>query len=453
MTEQMINNAVTKNDVTIMEQSKFFLPLALTSIVIIITHSLFNAGLARLPSPEVMIAAFAVAKSLMHILQSPVMMFRQAITALVDHRKNLKNVSLFMVFVVSLVVVALFAIAFTGMSRWIFREIMGLNGQTLDEAVLMLHILAIFPLMVSIRDFFAAFSIKFRTTPLITLASIIRITYVFIFIMFIEQMSAFPAAYLASMMFMGAVTIEAVTMAAGTWILSRSIPKTLDEMDRQMESVEPAKLSYMQITRFYSPLIATTVINNTMMPIINGGLARTDQPDMALSVFAVAWGLGMIMISPFMAFHQVPLNFMDETNANAKSVQKFALILASFSALMLIILSFTNLGYLILRHLIGASHQVSVLSGDVLKLMIVIPFLVVAREYYWGILMKRRTTSFIWQGKAINLVTLIIVIVIMNLIGPANPAINGAIGIIFCELSEFLYLYSVSRRGRKIIPA
>ena len=58
------------------EQALFYLPLAATAFIIIITHSFFNAGLARLPNPEVLIAAFAVAKSLMHVFQSPVMMIR-----------------------------------------------------------------------------------------------------------------------------------------------------------------------------------------------------------------------------------------------------------------------------------------------------------------------------------------------------------------------------------------
>lgn len=423
----------------------------MTSFVVIITHSLFNAGLARLPSPEIMIAAFAVAKSLMHIFQSPTMMFRQTITSLVDHRRNFRRTIIFLLSILIGVVLLLILISYTGISRYLFEHVMGLRGQTLDEAVRMLRVLAIFPALVSIRDFYAAFSIKFRTTPLITLASVIRIIYVFIFINLIDRITYIAPAYLAALMFLGAVTTEAIAMAIGTRILNKSITRSLDTLDRENPDIIPTKLTYINIVMFFMPLIATTLIHTTLIPIVNAGLARTHQPDLALSVFSVAWNLGAIFHSPFGAFHQVTLNYMDDANdPRRKSVIRFALITSLASSAMLAIVAFTNIGYFILRQWIGASHEISVLSATVLKLMTILPPLIVAREYYWGILMKKRTTRFIWIGKAVNLTTLISTITIMTLIGPANAAIVGVIGMIACELAEFLYLFFVSKRPPKI---
>lgn len=430
------------------ELSLFFLPLALTSFVVIITHSLFNAGLARLPSPEIMIAAFAVAKSMMHIFQSPTMMMRQTITSLVDHRRNFRRTVTFLISIVFGVVLILILIAYTGISRYLFEHVMGLRGQTLDEAVRMLRVLAFFPALVSSRDFFAAFSIKFRTTPLITLASVIRIIYVFIFINLIDKITFIAPAYLAALMFLGAVATEAIAMAIGTRVLNKSITKSLDALDREQPDRVPTKLTYLNIVMFFMPLIATTLIHTTLTPIVNAGLARTHEPDLALSVFSVAWNLGAIFHSPFGTFHQVPLNYMDgPLDPRRKSVIRFALITSLSASLALAIVAFTDIGYFILRQWIGASHQISVLSADVLKLMAVLPLLIVAREYYWGILMKKRTTRFIWIGKAVNLITLISTITVMTLIGPANAAMVGVIGMIACELAEFLFLFAMSKRS------
>jgi hypothetical protein len=58
------------------------------------------------------------------------------------------------------------------------------------------------------------------------------------------------------------------------------------------------------------------------MPIINAGLARSDQPDLTLSVFAVAWGLGMIVLSPFYMLHQIPLSYYEEGGKN-RSIRLF----------------------------------------------------------------------------------------------------------------------------------
>lgn len=433
------------------ELSLFFLPLALTSFVVIITHSLFNAGLARLPSPEIMIAAFAVAKSMMHIFQSPTMMMRQTITSLVDHRRNFRRTVTFLFSIVIGVVLLLTLIAYTGISRFLFQQVMGLRGQTLDEAVRMLRVLAFFPALVSTRDFFAAFSIKFRTTPLITLASIVRIIYVFIFISLIDRITFIAPGYLAALMFLGAVATEAIAMAIGTRVLNKSIVKSLEALDREQSDHVPSKLSYLNIIMFFMPLIATTLIHTTLTPIVNAGLARTHEPDLALSVYSVAWNLGAIFHAPFGTFHQVPLNYMEDAHdPRRKSVIRFALITSLSASVALAIVAFTDIGYYILREWIGASHQISVLSADVLKLMTVLPLLIVAREYYWGILMKKRTTRFIWIGKAVNLITLLSTITVMTLIGPSNAALVGVIGMIACELAEFLYLFIVSKRNHSL---
>ena len=434
-------------DLSIKEQALFFIPLAMTSLMIMLTHAMFNAGLARLPSPEIMIAAFAVSKSLMHIFQSPTMMVRQTVSALIDHRTNFRKTTVFLMVVVFSVVLVLGTVAYTDVSRWMFRKIMGIDGQTLDEAVLMLRVLFLFPLFVSIRDYFAGFAIKFRTTPLITISSVVRISYVLIFISLLDKMTGLPGAYQATFMFIGALVMEAMTMATGTMLLNKNLLRRLERLDEERSHLHPTRLSYPNILVFFLPLFATTIISNVLMPIINSGLARTDKPELAISSFSVAWGLGMIVLSPFMMFHQVSLNFIeDPSGGQGRGVRKFGLLLAVLTSLILALIGFTDIGYYILTRWISATPEISILSTDVLRFMFVLPFLMVAREYYWGILMRRRTTKPILQGKAANVITLIVTIIIMTFIGPANPAINGVVGMIACETVEFLYLHLAYKR-------
>ena len=436
----------TGHRLTTREQLYYFLPLAFTALLITATHSLFNAGLARLPNPEVMIAAFAVAKSLMHVFQSPVMMIRQTVSALIDHRKNMRRTLTFLGIIVLGVVFVLGTIAFSGASRFIFREVMGISGQTLEEAVLMLQILFLFPAMVAIRDFFTGFAIKFRVARMLTIGSIMRILYVLIFVSVIDQLTSVPPAYLGSLMFIGALIVESSVVMIGTKILVRSFPKALKELEPPEHQTQPRRLTYANILTFYSPLIVTTLIHTTIMPIINSALARTQEPDMAISVFAVSWGLGMIVLSPFIMFHQVPLHYIDETdNRNNMAVKKFALQLAVICAALMAIIGFTDLGHFILTRWIGTTDEISRQSAAVLQLMTVIPFLMVAREYYWGMLMRRRLTRHIWKGKVANLLTLIAAVTIATIIGPSNPALVGVIGYIACELAEFIFLYFITK--------
>lgn len=71
---------------TLREQFTFFFPLALTQFLITASHTVINAGLARLPDPEVSLAAYAVAKSVMQLAQNPSMMVRQLTVSLATNR-------------------------------------------------------------------------------------------------------------------------------------------------------------------------------------------------------------------------------------------------------------------------------------------------------------------------------------------------------------------------------
>ena len=429
----------------------FILPLTFSSFLIILTHSLFNAGLARLPTPEIYISAFAVAKSLMHIFQSPIMMTRQTVTALADDRQSYKRSRIFLSLVVISIVVVLGIISYTGISRWIFREIMGLTGQTLEASITMLKVLFIFPGMVGIRDFLAGVCIKFRIAPLISVASVIRVIYVSIFISFIDNIVILPGAILAAVMFLGGIICEVLVLVFGTRLILKNIPKSLESIKIRLSESPINDLTYKSIIAFFSPLAISAYLRTMTMPIINSGLARTYRPEIAISVFAVALSLGMIFVSPLLMFHQVPLQFINnENDHNMRSVKKFAAILGITLSSVMIIVSFTKISYLILFHLIGTSHEISVLSVDVLKIMSILPILFVGREFYWGIMMKRRLTKFIGIGKTINLVFLVTIILIMTLFTISNPSIIGAVALIGSQFSEVIYLYIISKKKSKV---
>ena len=92
-----------------------------------ITHSLFNAALARLPSPAVYISAFAVAKSVVNLLKSPITMVRQTVSSLVGDKESYHKVRNFFVIFTSAIILFIAFIALSNLSSWIFKNIMGIK--------------------------------------------------------------------------------------------------------------------------------------------------------------------------------------------------------------------------------------------------------------------------------------------------------------------------------------
>ncbi len=431
-------------------QARFFLPLTVTSVLTLLTHSLFNAGLARLPSPEVLIAAFAVAKSVMHVLESPVMMVRQTVASLVEDPESYTTVRRFSLAIVAIVVVFFGVVVLFGAGRWILESIMGLTGDTLNAAETILHVFIVFPAAATARNFLQGLLIKFQATPVLTLATAIRIVYVVGIVLLVPHIPVIPPPVTAGLMFLTAISLEAFLLWIALRRLVPDVPRGLKNRAKR-RSGSARKLGYSGVFRFFGPLIITGLIQTLAMPIINIGLARTPAPEQALAAYAVAWGFGMLFLSPLIMFHQVPINFIEDPKGpNVAAVRHFGLLMGASLSGLFALTAFSPAGPFMLRNFIGPSESITEMAGDVLKLMCVLPLLVVSREFFWGLLMKQRLTGYLSRGKAVNLAALTAAVVVMTAVNPENPAVVGIVSVLVCESAEVTYLFSATRL-RKVL--
>jgi hypothetical protein len=427
----------------------FFVPLGITSSLTTLTHSFFNAAIASLPSPEVYLSAFTVAKSLLHVIQNPVGMVRQAVTALVTNSESYHKIK-YRIFLLATLVFLLFVVfVFTGGASWTFKNIMGLKGKVLEAASIIIKVFIFFPLVITLRNFFQGIAIKFSRTPIVTVATVARVIFVASIAMLAGKIDFIPPGVFAGLLFLGAASIEAFTVFTGVKIHTKSIPRKLDEVLKDKPNVDVKEITNRLFLSFMGPLILTSLIRSLSKPIIDSGLARTTSPEIAISAYAVAWGLGIIIVSPLMMFHQVPLHFIDSEGNNEyqrKSVKKFAKYLSIILALIIIIMSFTSIGVYIMKNFIGVSEKIVVLAIDVLKIMSLLPIVRVIRQYYWGIFMLKHKTKYLSNGKIVNLIALSSAIFIVTLSNPANPEIIGITGMIVGEAFESGYLSWVNSR-------
>ncbi len=409
------------------------------------THSFFNAALSRLPEPEIFLAAFAVAKSVMHIFESPIMMIRQAVSTLVSNSQSYFTVRRFFVVLTLISIGILSLVAFTDLADWILSNIIGVEGQVHREAVIILSIFAFFPAVAALRNFMQGIAVLLNKTPLFTAATFCRMVYVFVLVLLVERLSFLPGAVFAGLMFFTAVGMEGVVIFLGVKLSEKDIPGKLDAAALSSENRSPKKssqnpITHMYIFRFFWPLVITSLIHMAMAPIVNMGLARSVSPEIAISAYTVAWNLGILILSPTFMFHQQVINYFDNTPEKTKSLKKFGLYLGIVIFLIMLIVSYTSLGFHIMKDLIGVTESIALLARDVLRLMIFMPPIIMLRQFYWGVLMKEGQTGSVSMGKVANIIALITVIIILLMIGPANPAIIGALAIIIAEGMEVLYL-------------
>ncbi|WP_132281085.1 hypothetical protein [Natranaerovirga hydrolytica] len=423
------------------EQFMFYLPLATTAFFMLLTHTLYNAGLSRLPQPELYLAAFAVAKSLNNMFMGPINMIKQTVIALADNKDNYRSVKKFVIIMSSIASLAYITVAVSGMGQWVFKNLMSVDDNILDIAVTILKVVMLSSITISFRDFYQGIAIKFKKTYLIPIGTFLRLFYVLGIIIFAEKITFVSAAVVAGSMHLGATLVEALVMFLGTKLSLKNIPRSFEKLAPNKEHMNYKILNYRYILSFFIPLALTSIMKMTAQPIINTGLARTLRPEIALSTYAIAWGLGMNILSPLNMFHQVPLKFLNkEDNKNYKPVIKFAVIIGVLLTTALVIIAFTNVGDFILRKLIEAPEEVIPYSLEALRVMCLIPIIRVGREFYWGLFMKNHMTHFIRSAKIISLVALMVSIVFTLYLRIPNPALIGVIAMLVSETVEFLYL-------------
>ena len=439
-----------ENEIPIMEQMKFFLPLGATQAMIALTHSLFNAALARFPSPEVMISAFAVTKSILQMIQNPVSMIKHTVTSLTTDAKSYYKVRRFVALMGFLIVGLFVLFAFTGLSRWIMSTLIGVKGPVLDEAETMLKILVFFPLFVSIRDFHQGVAIKLRMTPVVTIGTFLRVIFVGIMVLLADRFTFLPGSYYAPGIFAIALFIEASTVTIIMNRTQRDIPGAIERQSVKNGDIEEGRkeMNNRMIMMFFVPLLLTSALRTAARPIINAGLARTVAPEIAISAFAVGWSVGVLALAPLMMFHQVPINFLKEKDhpERYQSVKRFAALIGGSLSFIIGILGFTPLGYYVLSNIMGTSDVVSLMAADVLKVMAALPIFFVIRQYLWGIFMKRQSTFFVSIGKIVNLFTLVGIVVLGTFLAPENPAIIGASAMVIAEMVECSFLFIAKRK-------
>ncbi|RKD33924.1 hypothetical protein [Thermohalobacter berrensis] len=373
-------------------------------------------------------------------------MIRQTVTALVKDKESYYKVRKFIIMLVGFIVFIFSLFILTGGSKWFIKNIMGLKGKVLNESITILTVFLIFPLAVTLRNFMQGVAIIFRRTPLVSVATVCRVIFVLFIALIVHKLKFIPAAIIAGGIFVGAISVEGLMMFLGVKLPVGDIPNKLDRIAKNKEELGYKEITNKTIIRFFLPLVLTSFIKSLAKPIINSGLARTHNPEIALSTYAVAWGLGIIIVSPVVMFHQVPLNLIKEDNdKQKKSVLKFAIYLGLTLSVIFGTVAFSPIGYYVLKYLIGTTDKISLMSIDVLKIMSVLPLIMVIRQYYWGILMKKHMTEYISKGKVINLIALILGITFGYFLQPSNSAIIGIIGMISSELFESIYLYVISR--------
>ncbi|CAN5773865.1 hypothetical protein BH23GEM6_BH23GEM6_20980 [soil metagenome] len=166
--------------------SRFYFPLALTSLIALTVHPLLTFFMGRAPFPVESLAVFPVVHALAFFFRAPAFSFQEAAIALVGKRlEHVRKLGVFAGFLAFGSSGALALVAFTPASKFWFETVSGLPSDLAAYAYVPIAILVPLPAVAIFLSFQQALLVQGRRTQAITVASAVEVaTIAVVFMIF-----------------------------------------------------------------------------------------------------------------------------------------------------------------------------------------------------------------------------------------------------------------------------
>ena len=124
---------------------EFYIPLALTSLIIQVGQPVIAMGLARAPHPLVSLAVWPVIMGALFIIRSLGLSYQEVVVALLGEKSGYRVLKRFTWVLAFCLSGSLALIAFTPLSRWWFTRIAGLSPKLVAFSIIPVMILSFIP--------------------------------------------------------------------------------------------------------------------------------------------------------------------------------------------------------------------------------------------------------------------------------------------------------------------
>ncbi|SFJ50364.1 hypothetical protein SAMN04487936_102437 [Halobacillus dabanensis] len=417
--------------------SGFFIPLGLSASLTSITHVIINGTLSRGENAAFIIACYAVAFALFGIIERPIIVFRQTCSALVKDVQSFKVLSLFMVIPMVVIIIFSLLMAFSSLGDWVYIHLFNADGNMVDTISDTFAILLFVIIFSGIRGLYQGVIINNLETKWLTIMVVIRlvimflVAYGFVYFDYITSLSG-------AILFLGGMLIECViSVWKGQGILRFSYPK------------QKTNLKNGEIATFYLPLVFYFVLQTVMVPIIYVFLAKSQNIEMGIASFALAFSITQMLLSFFMYTHQLVLQLYE---VNRQKVIRFIIFISLLPTLALILLCYTPVGMWFMGEVMGADEELATTTIMVLKFFIIKTLVFPWVDFLNGYLMLYRKTKRMAAAQIVNLITVILTASLLVTFFPSWNGVNGSIAASLGELTALIIVITIvakMRTGKK----
>lgn len=422
----------TEKRLGIVELLRFFVPLAITWMLMMFTHNIISGGLSRTLNPTVSTAAYAVALSLAAIAEAPLVMMRQVTLAFVQSEQTFSAVGKVLLCTLGFFMAVVVSIGYIpAIGRFVFQGLLGVSDSLLAPTILAFRVTMFMPVTSGLRCIYQGVIMVRRRTTYISTGMFIRVGFMVFLIFGFTRYRWVTGPLVGALTLVGGIAVEGIM---AFFFGRRIIPRGEAQVDLRT------------VWRFYLPLVASSLMVSMGRPFINAGLARLPDATVALAAYSVASSFAWVIIAPSQNVHQVAMVF-GRNPLDRPLVRKFAVAFALFSATLLAAISFSPVGPWILQNLISVPPEILNPTLAVVRTLSFFPLIMCWLEYNTGILLLSQSTRLVSLSKTVNLFATIAFVTFFARLLP------GSVAAPLAQMIGFACEGVVLQLGRTYLPA
>jgi progressive ankylosis protein len=372
---------------TLRQMLALWMPLAASTVMMVLEPSIINAGLGRTANPELALAAYGVAFSLALLVEAPILMLLDASVARSTNREAFALIRRFTLGLGLLVTAVGLIVSLTPLYGLIVVQLMRIPADVAARAQPTLGILSLWPLPIGWRRAHQGVLIRTGRTAVISGATLVRLLILtaalFGGLMLLPERGAVVAGV--------AMDISVVAEAVVVTLAVRPILHAERFRPGAPADDEPP-LTLRALWQFYRPLLMTTIFGQATRPLLNTGIAMAALPRASLAAWPVAWGLNILIAGPAWSLQQFTTALASD-GAAYRQVRRFSLNLSLILTLLFALIAFTPLYGLVMGGVYNLSPELQDLAQPATQLLAIYPLMAGLQALMRGVLIRKGCTG------------------------------------------------------------
>lgn len=368
---------------------KFYWPLALTGLAMVLSTQFQNATLARYPDAVQELAIFALAQGTFQFFNAALGFTPQLANVYARSPHGFRTSFAFIMAMTALLSLLQAALAFTELGRDFLEFVYGQHPDVVARVTRYLGLLMPLLFLNAARLYLNGTLVQARLTGWSTLMNVLFLTTI-VLVLF----TGFRARWPVTWTLVGAQTTAASVHLVGTLAVRR-------RLYRWPEVAEHTELRWGELVRFFLPVTTNGVMFALSRPILYAFVGRTPNGLVSIAALRVGFDFSMMFQQAANQFRHFFVTFgLDDLPGKRRFM---ALVCAGITLIMLAV-ALTPLSEWVLRRGLGVDPAVEARSVQVILIMCALPSLIIFRNYFHGLLLVRRRTLGMATGGILRVV-------------------------------------------------